>query len=75
MYVDTSIDETSLVTNIKDIDFIIYNLTNINSMTLNTQAVNDKYVVTKSYVDQFHRENERSPQDLGIVLMINRLIW
>ena len=77
LYVDTSIDETSLVTNIKENDFIIYILTNKNSMTLNTQAFNDNYVVTKSYVDQFHRENEGPRQDLGldkIVLMTNRLI-
>ena len=34
-------------------------------MTLNTQAVNDKELITKAYVDQLHQENERSRRDLG----------
>ena len=66
MYVDNSIDETSLVRINKDNYFGNYNLTNINSITLNTQAVNDNQVITKAYVDQFHQENERSRRDLGI---------
>ena len=33
---------------------------------MNTQAINDNQVITKAYVDQFHQENERSRQDLGI---------
>ena len=49
-----------------DIDFNDNKLKNINSITLNTQAVNDNEVVTKSYVDQFHNDNERSRRDLGI---------
>ena len=28
--------------------------------------VNDNQVITKSYVDQFHQENERSRQDVGL---------
>ena len=47
--------------------FINNNLKNINSITLNTQAVNDNEVITKAYIDQFHQENERSRRDLGIV--------
>ena len=66
LYVDTVIDESSLLRNNQDNDFNNYNLTNINSITLITQAVNDNHVITKSYVDQFHQENERSRQDLGI---------
>ena len=66
VYVDTAIDEPSLIRNNKDNDFGNYNLTNINSITLNTQAVNDNQVITKAYVDQFHQENERSRRDLGI---------
>ena len=66
LYVDNSIDETSLVRNNKDNDFGNYNLTNINSITLNKQAENDNEVITKAYVDQFHQENERSRRDLGI---------
>ena len=66
IYVDSSIDEISLVRNNKDNDFSNYKLTNINSITLNKQAENDDEVITKAYVDQFHQENERSRRDLGI---------
>ena len=65
-YVDTEIDQQSVVRNNQDNDFSNYNLTNINSITLNTQAVNDNEVITKFYVDEFHQENERSRRDLGI---------
>ena len=34
---------------------------------MNIEAVNDNQVITKAYVDQFHQENERSRQNLGIV--------
>ena len=60
LYVDNAIDEASLVRNIQDNDSNNYNLTNINSITLNTQAVNDNQVITKIYVDEFHQENERA---------------
>ena len=66
LYVNNSIDEPSLVRNNQDNDFSNNNLTNIISITLNTQAVNDNQVITKAYVDQFHQENERSRRDLGI---------
>ena len=59
LYVDTEIDQSSLVRNNQDIDFNNNNLTNINSITLNTPAENDNQVITKAYVDQFHQENER----------------
>ena len=65
-YVDNAINEVSLVRNNRDNDFGNYNFRNINSITLNTQAVYDNDVVTKAYVDQFHQENERSRRDLGI---------
>ena len=65
-YVDNSIDEVSLVRNNKDNDFGNYNLTNINSITLNKQAENDNQVITKAYVDQFHQEIERSRRDVGL---------
>ena len=64
--VDNAIDESNLVRNNKNNDFGNYNLTNINSITLSTQAVNDNEVITKAYVHQFHQENERSRQNLGI---------
>ena len=63
LYVDNAIDEVSLVRNIQDNDFNNFNLTNINSLSLNTQAVNDNQVITKAYVDQFHQETERSSRD------------
>ena len=66
LYVDNSINESSLVRNNQDNDFNNYDLTNINSFTFNTQAVNDNQVITKANVDQFHEENERSRRDLGI---------
>ena len=65
-YVDNAINETSLVRNNKDNDFGDYKLTNINSIILNTQAVNDNEGITKAYVDQFHQENERSRRDVGL---------
>ena len=60
LYVDNAIDEKSVVRNNKDNDFGNYNLTNTNSFTLNKQAEIDNEVITKAYVYQFHRENERS---------------
>ena len=66
LYVDTAIDQSSLVRNNQNNDFNNNNLTNKNSITLDTQAVNDNKVLTKAYVDQFHQENERSRRDLGI---------
>ena len=59
LYVDTEIDQSSLVRNNQTNDFNNKNLTNINSITLKTQAENDNQVITKAYVDQFHQENER----------------
>ena len=66
VYVDTEIDQSSLVRNNQDNDFNNNNLTKINSITLNTQAFKDNQVLTKAYVDQFHQENERSRRNLGI---------
>ena len=59
LYVVNSIDEPSLVRINKDNDFGNYNLTNINSITLNNPAVNDNQVITKSYVDQYHQKKSR----------------
>ena len=60
LYVDNAIDETSLVRNNQDKDFNDHKLSNKNSITLNTQAVNDNHVFTKAYVDKFHNDNERN---------------
>ena len=66
LYVNTSIDEPTLVRNNRDKDFNKYNLTNINNITLNTQAVNDIQIFTEAYVDQCHLENERSRRENGL---------
>ena len=66
LYVDTEIDQPSVVRNNQDNDFNNNNFTNINSITLNTQAVNDNQVITKAYVDQFHDDNERNRRDVGL---------
>ena len=66
LYVDNAVDESPLVRNNQDNDFNKNNLTNINSITLNTQAESDNEVITDANVDQFHQENERSRRDLGI---------
>ena len=50
----------------QDNDFIIFNLTNINSITIKTQAVNDNQVTTKAYFDQFHLEDETTRRDVGL---------
>ena len=65
-YVDREIDQPSLIRNNKNNDFGKYNLTNINSITLNKKAENDKEAVTKAYVDQFHQEKGISPRNLSI---------
>ena len=68
LYVDNAVDESSSVRNNQDNDFNCNKFTNINSITLNTQAVNDNQVIIKAYVDQFHQENERSRRDVGLDL-------
>ena len=68
IYVDNAIDETSLVKKIQDNDFNNYILTNINSITLNIEAVTVNLVITKAYVDQFQQANERSRRDFGLYI-------
>ena len=65
VYVDTEINQPSLVRKYQDNDSGNYNLTNINTITLNKQAEIDNEVITKAYVDQFHSDNERNRRDLG----------
>ena len=57
-HVDQSIDEPTVVRKNQDNAFSILNLTNMNSITLNTQAAKDNQVITKAYVDEFHQEGE-----------------
>ena len=63
---DYALDEISLVGKDKGHCFNNHNLTNINSITLDNQAVNDNQVIIKSYVNQFHQENEKIPRDSEI---------
>ena len=56
LYVDNAIDEPTLVRNFQDNVFNNQTLSNIGSINLNTQTVNDNQVITKAYVDQFHQE-------------------
>ena len=65
-YVDTEIDQSTLVRNNQDNDFNNNNLTHINRISLNTQAVNDNQVITKAYVDQIHQANEQPRRNLGL---------
>ena len=65
IYVDNAIDELSSVRTNQDNDLNHYNLTNNNSITLITQAVNDNQVKTEAYVDQFHQKKDRSRRGLG----------
>ena len=66
LYVDNGIDEISVVRDNQDKDFNNYNLTRINSITLNKQAQTDNEVITKAYKCQFHQENEQSRPDSGL---------
>ena len=64
--ISDSLDEPTLVGKNQDEVFNKFDMTNIKSTTLNSQAVNDTQVITKPYVDQFHQENEQSRRGLGI---------
>ena len=66
IYVDNAIEEISLLRKNQDNGFANHNLTNISSITLNTQAVDDNEVITKAYVDQFHNDNEGVRRDIGL---------
>ena len=57
-YVDDGINEISLFRNNQGNDFKIFKLTNMKSIILNTQTVNDNQVTTKSKIDQLHQEKE-----------------
>ena len=69
-YVDqvysNSVDEPTMVRKNQDKDFNNHNLTCIKSNNLNTQAVKNNQVITKSYVDLFDQESERSRRDVTL---------
>ena len=63
--ISNSVVEPKLVRKNQDNDFSNFNLTNVNSITLNTRAINDSQVITKCYVHQLQQENERFRRDFG----------
>ena len=65
LYVDNAIEESTFVKINQDNDFNNNDSTNRNKFTLSIQAVNDNQDITKSYVSQFHNDNERNRHDLG----------
>ena len=66
LYVDNAIVALSLARNNQDKYLNNHNLTIINSITVNTEAVNDNQVIIKAYVAQFHDDNERNRRDFGL---------
>ena len=64
--VDDARDEKSLLGKNQNKDFNNFNLTNIVSITLNSQAVSDTHVKAKAYLDRFHIYNERNRRDLRL---------
>ena len=73
-YVDKLVNESSLVRSNQEKDLINFNLTITNSITLNTQAVNNTHVIPKTYVHQFHNDNERNRRGLTINFYIES-VW
>ena len=69
-YVDNhiiwAVDEPTLFRNNKDNDFNGYKLTNISSVSVTHDAVEDNDLVTLGYVKSLHQENERNRRDLGL---------
>ena len=66
LYVDNSIDESSLLRLDPDEKL---NLHEQNSIFLNSTLTSPKTIIelpTKSYIDSLHEENERNRRDLGI---------
>ena len=64
--INIPISNQNLVRSNQNTDFQNHSLTNISSITLNNQAVNDNEVITKAYVDQFHQDNERNRRSVGL---------
>ena len=64
--IPNSVHEPTFVKHYQDKDFKNFNLTNINSFTMKTQAIHDKQVFTNAYVDQFHNDNEVNRRDLEV---------
>ena len=75
IFVDDAVDTTTLVRNYENNDLNNFYLTIINSIALKTEVNNDNQVLTKSHVDQFQQENEKSRHDLEIGFLLNQVIW
>ena len=60
------ISNQHLVRNNQDNDFNNYKLSNILSVSVNNQPIEDNDLVTKFYVDSLHIENERTRRDVGL---------
>ena len=58
--ISNSVGEPTLVGNNQDKIFNICNLTNLDTITLNTQAIHHNQVIIKSYVEKIHHENQHS---------------
>ena len=57
---------TNLVGRDRDNDFDNHSFYNVSSISVTSQAVNDKELVSKAYVDSFHQENEGTRRDVGL---------
>ena len=66
MLISDSVDESTLFRKIQIENFNRENVTQINTLILHTQAIHNIQVITKSNVDQFHQESERSRTDVGL---------
>ena len=64
--ISNCVGEPTLVKINQDNDFNNFTLANMNSITLNIQAVHDNHFIIKSFIDQFCHENEQSRRNLGI---------
>ena len=72
-YVDDAIGEVFLDRRNQDNDFNNFNLTNIVSINLKTQAVKDNQFTIKSYVDNFPREYEQSRKEVFFYMRKSQL--
>ena len=64
--INVPINNQHLVRNNQDNDFNNYKLTNISSVSVTHDAVEDNDLVTLGYVKSLHQENERSRRDVGL---------
>ena len=64
--INIPISNQHLVRNNQDNDFNNYKLSNILSVSVNNQPIEDNDLVTKLYVDSLHDDNERNRRDVGL---------